>query len=295
MPYPKPTLRPATEQDIPSLLPLVLTSFRSFPLFSYLHSPLDNNLDLFHDTIYHWTARFLIGILDERTEVVVAEVPGGSLDSGEGGGGEGGEGAREERERSEEVMRMGWEAMGWLERMGMDMSKGEEEMVVVGFAIWEGRGAEGGKMGDGDGNGEVGEKLQAIIQEVNEHTAHSPRQDQDPLRMEAFKISEANLRKQFYNLPNPTLYLDALCVDFRYQRRGIGKQLLETGLNLAKVKGWDVWTEASPMGLGLYLKMGFRQVGEFVVGEPDVGGGIRMPVLKCEVGSLGGAEGEVRK
>ncbi|CAG8976480.1 hypothetical protein HYALB_00010616 [Hymenoscyphus albidus] len=246
MPFPTPTPRPATEQDIPSLLPLVLTSFRSFPLFSYLHSPLDNNLDLFHDTIYHWTARFLIGILDETTEVVVAEVPGGSLNSGEGGGS--GEGAREERERNDEVMRMGWEAM-----------------------------------------------VQAIIQEVNEHTAHSPRQDQDPLRMAAFKISEANLRKQFYNLPNPTLYLDALCVDFRYQRHGIGKQLLETGLDLAKAKGWDVWTEASPMGLGLYLKMGFRQVGEFVVGEPEVGEGVRMPVLKCEVGSLGGAEGEVRK
>jgi len=125
--------------------------------------------------------------------------------------------------------------------------------------------------------------------------------------MEAYRESEASLKKQyvllspqsfshltssylpflahrFYTLTNPTLYLDGLCVDFRYQRRGIGKELLATGLNLARVKGLDIWTEASPSGLGLYLKMGFKQVSEFVVEDPEGGEGVKMPVLKFAAG-----------
>lgn len=38
------------------------------------------------------------------------------------------------------------------------------------------------------------------------------------------------------------------------------------------------------MGLGLYLKMGFEQVGEFVVKDPEGGDGVKMPVLKFDVG-----------
>lgn len=39
------------------------------------------------------------------------------------------------------------------------------------------------------------------------------------------------------------------------------------------------------MGLWLYLKVGFRQVGEFVVENPEGGEGIKMPVLKFEPGA----------
>lgn len=145
-----PTLRLATEQDIPSLIALVLTSFRSFPLFEYLYSPLNTNLDYFQDTIYHWTARFLLGISDPATEIIVAELPAGGLQAvGEG---------------EDEAMRKGWEAWGWLERNGMDMERGEEEMVVVGYAVWEVRmgsfEAANSRSGIGDMSAEVAERCE---------------------------------------------------------------------------------------------------------------------------------------
>jgi len=89
-------------------------------------------------------------------------------------------------------------------------------------------------------------------------------------------------------------YLDNLCVDFRYQRLGIGGKLLEWGIETAKGKGLGVQTEAGPMGEGLYRKMGFKQVGVWgvkMVGvkEVDEEGeeGERvmyMPVMRRELG-----------
>lgn len=57
------------------------------------------------------------------TEIIVAEVPAGCLE--EVGDGE------------DEATRKGREALDWLERKGMDMKREEDEMVVVGYAIWE--------------------------------------------------------------------------------------------------------------------------------------------------------------
>jgi GNAT superfamily N-acetyltransferase len=75
--------------------------------------------------------------------------------------------------------------------------------------------------------------------------------------------------------------LDNLCVDFRYQRLGIGTLLVEWGLRVAREKGLWVGTEASQKGLGLYLKEGFKQVGWFTVAVQDVEH--RIPVLRLEV------------
>jgi ribosomal protein S18 acetylase RimI-like enzyme len=74
--------------------------------------------------------------------------------------------------------------------------------------------------------------------------------------------------------------LDNACVDFRYQRCGIGKQLLQWGLDIAREKKLSVVTEASPQGLGLYTKLGMKQVGWL---EPKTGENeeeMKMPVLR---------------
>ncbi len=67
-------------------------------------------------------------------------------------------------------------------------------------------------------------------------------------------------------------------MDFRYQRCGVGRELVQWGLRAAKEKKLWVGTEASPKGLGLYLKLGFEQVGWFTVAVQGVEN--RTPVLR---------------
>lgn len=69
---------------------------------------------------------------------------------------------------------------------------------------------------------------------------------------------------------------------------------MEAGISQAREIGGDgvsLVTEASLMGLGLYLKIGFKEVGKFVIGDENGdrnGAGenevIRLPVLQMIVG-----------
>jgi predicted N-acetyltransferase YhbS len=72
-----------------------------------------------------------------------------------------------------------------------------------------------------------------------------------------------------------------VCVDFRYQRLGIGSLLVEWGLANAKTKGLPAQTEAGPIGLRMYLKLGFESIGTWKVptknGEDEF---MEFPVLK---------------
>jgi len=94
-------------------------------------------------------------------------------------------------------------------------------------------------------------------------------------------------------------YLDNLCVDFRYQRMGIGGKLLEWGIEKAKGLSLDVQTEAGPMGVGLYRKMGFEQVGVWGVkmvrvkegeGAEERDGTMLLPVMRRELAHANGSE-----
>lgn len=82
---------------------------------------------------------------------------------------------------------------------------------------------------------------------------------------------------------NICYYLDSACTDFRYQRLGIGSALVKWGIARAKTKGLPVMTEAGPMGLGMYLKLGFQQIGTWKVptknGEENF---MEFPVLKLK-------------
>ena len=62
-------------------------------------------------------------------------------------------------------------------------------------------------------------------------------------------------------------YLKILAVNPKYQRRGVGAALVDWGLEHARQRGEKVYLESSENGKGLYLKKGFKPVGEIVLGE----------------------------
>lgn len=53
-----------------------------------------------------------------------------------------------------------------------------------------------------------------------------------------------------------------LAIDPTQQRRGIGKMLVQSGLEQAAKAGMDAFLIATPAGKGLYHSLGFRDVGE---------------------------------
>ena len=67
-------------------------------------------------------------------------------------------------------------------------------------------------------------------------------------------------------------YCITLVVDPEWQRRGIGKRLLEDALSIVDENGWEAFIDASPAGLGLYSKLGWEEVGRHVVDLGDYGG-----------------------
>lgn len=70
-----------------------------------------------------------------------------------------------------------------------------------------------------------------------------------------------------------------LAVMPEYQRMGVGGKLLEWGLQEADREGVECWIDASPFGLGLYKKFGWKEVS----------------YLDVELGKWGGEEGKVRR
>jgi hypothetical protein len=79
-------------------------------------------------------------------------------------------------------------------------------------------------------------------------------------------------------------YLNNAFADFRYNKLDIGSALVKWGLANARDKSLPAMTEAGPMGLGMYLKLGFQQIGTWKLsikdGEQEFMG---LPVLKLEV------------
>lgn len=73
--------------------------------------------------------------------------------------------------------------------------------------------------------------------------------------------------------------LEILCVLPECQRMGVGVKLLEWGLSEADRQGRECWIDASPSGLGLYKKFGWKEVG----------------VLDVDLGRWGGEQGKVAR
>ena len=247
-----PTIRDATEDDISAIVSLVLTSFRQFPLFAFLYSPLDNNKDAARDTIFFWSRRVLVDLLDPTATVQVAELANYSLPT-----------VQDADQSNDPIMEESWRMLEWLQRNSRlsQASKSSPGAIIVGFTIWK----------DWPGVDEATAKQAAVPKptwmamlrttlvnlEKNIWSRFYERKDQDVASYQEYEEAEERLEKDFYK--GPCFYLDNLCVDFRCQRMGIGTLLLENGIDIARQKKLPVGTEASAKGAGLYTKLGFEE------------------------------------
>ncbi|KAL6240438.1 hypothetical protein RBB50_012639 [Rhinocladiella similis] len=60
-------------------------------------------------------------------------------------------------------------------------------------------------------------------------------------------------------------YLNLLCCRPSHQGRGIGRLLMQYGVDLADKEGKEVYVEASPPGVPVYKKFGFKAVDKVVM------------------------------
>ncbi len=68
------------------------------------------------------------------------------------------------------------------------------------------------------------------------------------------------------------LFMRLLVVLPSHQGRGIGRRMLEWGLEQADQLGVRAWIDASPAGLGLYKKLGWEEVSRLEIDLAEWGG-----------------------
>ncbi len=68
------------------------------------------------------------------------------------------------------------------------------------------------------------------------------------------------------------LFMRLLVVHPSHQGRGIGRRMLEWGLEQADQLGVRAWIDASPAGLGLYKKLGWEEVSRLEIDLAEWGG-----------------------
>jgi hypothetical protein len=184
------SVRLAREGDLSAILALLLTSFRQFPLFDFLYSPLDNDFDVAHDTLFFWRRRLLLDLLDPEAAVIVAEAPLDCLAVSASSGDD------------DEVYQKSLKAQEWTEKNGLSTkSSSTKGCSIVGFAIWRFR------LGEKVGAERSPEKIRRswynecrarmIGWEVELWKWIYQRQDQEPTRFAAYIESEDELGKRF--------------------------------------------------------------------------------------------------
>jgi GNAT superfamily N-acetyltransferase len=79
----------------------------------------------------------------------------------------------------------------------------------------------------------------------------------------AWFFGELDKKRNAFMVPRGEgyLYMALLAVDPKWQRMGVGRRLLEWGLEKADKEGLECWIEASPAGKPLYEKVGWKEVG----------------------------------
>jgi hypothetical protein len=132
---PAPSLRRAQECDISAILALLLTSFRQFPLFTFLYAPLDTDKDAANDTVFFWRRRLLVDLLDPGVTILVAEVLPETFPATTPAR------RKDTEDDDDDIERESWNMFDWVTRNGQlsQSSKVTPGTLVVGFAIWKDR------------------------------------------------------------------------------------------------------------------------------------------------------------
>lgn len=88
--------------------------------------------------------------------------------------------------------------------------------------------------------------------------------------------------REIYNTPalQERWELEDLAVDPAYQGMSVGGRLVEWGCQRADEEGVGCSLEASRMGMGVYLRMGFVVVREEVVVCGETGGRVQVTLMK---------------
>ncbi|KAF4983897.1 hypothetical protein FZEAL_773, partial [Fusarium zealandicum] len=137
--------------------------------------------------------------------------------------------------------------------------------VVAGFAIWQ-------QVSMVEGHGDVpAEDLRKVMDlealypgdEAEQRFLVQADRSLHRRRIEVVKEKAAAS-------PPAAMVLDLCVVDPAFQRRGVAQRLVRWGLDEAERRGGlEAITEASSMGRGAYVKMGFRPEGEVVYDVDD--------------------------
>lgn len=96
------------------------------------------------------------------------------------------------------------------------------------------------------------------------------RRDVDPRRQAAFRAAGIEGKERFFDnvWGHQQLHLQILGVRPDHWRRGIGSELVRWGMNTATAKKIPLTVLASPMGLHLYTRLGFRKLGRSITQVP---------------------------
>lgn len=93
---------------------------------------------------------------------------------------------------------------------------------------------------------------------------------------ESWALEEDSVRIAFYTLQDKdgVAWLENLWILPEYIGKGLGRQLFEHAMNLARARGYKLLQlEAEPNAMGFYEKMGMRQIGEHqyeLEGQPRI-------------------------
>lgn len=88
-------------------------------------------------------------------------------------------------------------------------------------------------------------------------------EDRSQAFREASKVAKANFFDAQYT--GGYMYLKILLCHPNYRRRGAGTSLVKWGMSVAQFQGFNTALLSSPMGVPLYHKLGFQEIGRFEV------------------------------
>ncbi|KAJ5583170.1 acyl-CoA N-acyltransferase [Penicillium sp. DV-2018c] len=143
--------------------------------------------------------------------------------------------------------------------------EGTTSELIRGYALWQRIGSLSSSF---ESPMEIGNaSLEKEIQDTRA-ADYPPDRSVDPDRLEHYK---ASVRDCFpYDEYPELLWLETLAVDPKYQRRGIGRRLVQWGMLLSQLEKVPIGLEAGIQGSALYETLGFQTLNtlELIPGIP---------------------------